>query len=280
MLDSARRVFQIPAAERALVRLTLGRRYGGAISRLAPNPYQYPLGSRRAARRYGLDLELDLAELMDWYLYFGFRDPSHERLLSICRPGDTVLDVGANMGITVLRGADRVGPSGRVIGLEPDPSNFAKLSANVERAGRPNVQLFNVGAADKKGTLYLRVRDPHNVGMNTLVAAPGEDTVEVPVTTLDELVETLALRSVDVVKMDIEGSEAWALAGATKTLRKFRPRLFVELDDSALKAHGSSGASLFEAIRSLDYRITDAETRKPLPADLTNVHTDIVADPI
>src|SRR5437879_1660441 len=97
-----RSVWKIPALERALVRRTNRHPYSGLVSKLPPLARDYRRGTRRVAVRYGLRLDLDLSDLGNWYAYWGFTAPSHDALVRLCRPGATVVDVGANFGITAL----------------------------------------------------------------------------------------------------------------------------------------------------------------------------------
>ncbi len=76
----------------------------------------------------------------------------------------------------------------------------------------------------------------------------------IEIDTIDRLLEPFAMTSVDILKMDIEGSETRALRGATRTLEKFRPTILVELNEKALSACGSSSHEVKMLLSDLGYR--------------------------
>jgi len=141
--------------------------------------------------------------------------------------GDVVLDCGANVGVfarTALAAGARL-----VVAIEPAPENLECLRRNLAAemaAGR--VIIYPKGVWDEETELSLQV-SPANPAADSFVLRPegSEPAGAVPVTTIDKMVEELALSRVDFIKMDIEGAERRALAGARQTLRRFRPRLAV-----------------------------------------------------
>jgi FkbM family methyltransferase len=135
--------------------------------------------------------------------------------------GDTVLDVGSHLG-TFTASALNDG-AGRVVAIEPEPFNIAcfKRTFDAEiQEGR--VILVEAAASDRPGTLSF---SPMSDGLSawSKVAEDGELVVEA--VTIDEVVDRLGLDRVDFVKMDIEGSERQALAGAREVLARFAPRM-------------------------------------------------------
>ena len=261
---SARRIWKLPLLERGLVRLTAGRDPDGVIAKLPPRWTSYELGREvRRVRRYGANFELDLGEMVEWYAYWGFRDASLEAGLSLCRPGMSVLDVGAHVGLFTLAFARLVGPSGHVHAVEPDQANYARLLRNLERNPEITwVTPHNVAVSDRRRTLHLETPNPHNRAPRA--AAEG---VSVEAITLDDLGV-----SPDLVKMDIEGHEPQALAGASSTLAG-HPSLLVEVGDHPLAFAGSSTRELLEQLRGYGYHLTDRRTgREPqVPIGLTDV---------
>ncbi len=143
------------------------------------------------------------------------------------RPGDTVLDCGANVGV-YTRAALEAG-AGKVVAIEPLPENLECLRRSFSRQitdGR--VILVPKGVWDREDQLELHV-DEGAEAAASLVMGTGarKRSVTVPLTTIDRLVEELGLERVDFIKMDIEGAETNALRGARKTLARWRPKLAV-----------------------------------------------------
>jgi FkbM family methyltransferase len=141
------------------------------------------------------------------------------------RAGDVVLDCGANVGV-YTRVALAAGAR-QVIAIELAPENLECLRRNFEsevRTGR--VVIYPKGVWDREDVLTLNV-DPGNSAADSVVMHPEEshEGPKVPLTTIDNLVAELKLDRVDFIKMDIEGAEQRALAGARGILSRFHPRL-------------------------------------------------------
>jgi FkbM family methyltransferase len=135
--------------------------------------------------------------------------------------GDTVLDVGSHLG-TFTQYALNAGAR-MVVAFEPEPTNIACFKKSFEKeidAGK--VILVEAAAWETDTSLRFRLEEADNSGMGKVTEA-GE--LVVPAVTIDETVERLGLDRVDFIKMDIEGSERHALAGALKTLSDFGPRM-------------------------------------------------------
>jgi len=144
------------------------------------------------------------------------------------RPGMTFVDTGANWGLFSLLAASLVGPSGRVVALEPDPRVFLKLKSNIKRNQLKQVEAFQVAAADREAELLLAGHDGvnQNSGMSRLVESGGASSLTFPVRSqrLDSLLDEAGLDTIDLLKMDVEGAEHLALAGMEDGLKRFRYR--------------------------------------------------------
>ena len=140
------------------------------------------------------------------------------------KPGDIVLDAGANVGV-FTRKALAAGAA-KIIAIEPGPENVACLRRTFPAeiaAGK--VVVYPKGIWDKADVLKLAV-DPDNSARDSFVRPIGNaQYIEVPLVTTDQLVAELQLPRVDFIKMDIEGAERNAVAGARATIAKFHPRM-------------------------------------------------------
>lgn len=141
------------------------------------------------------------------------------------QPGDVVLDCGANIGVFTRRALAQ--GAARVIAIEPAPENIECLRRNFQHeiaSGR--VVVYPKGVWDKDDQLALHV-DPHNSAADSfLIRREGShETVQLPLTTIDKLVEELKLDQVSFIKMDIEGAEVRAIRGGRQTIARFRPRM-------------------------------------------------------
>ena len=143
----------------------------------------------------------------------------------VIRPGDTVIDCGAHVGV-FSRYALRRG-AGRVIAIEPAPQNLTALETNfAEEISAGRVSVVRAGVWDENTRLTLFHSD-EALAMNSFLERPPNTTKleAVQVFPLDEIVEQLELRRVDFIKMDIEGSERRTLRGASRTIARFKPRM-------------------------------------------------------
>ena len=193
-----------------------------------------------------------------------------------------VLDVGANIGITVMRIAERIGRSGKVFGFEPDPTNFASLKHHIELNGLTNAEPLNAAASDCPGDLFLTVKNPRNRGMNQVSATSSAESIRVPAVTLDSFVAERGIGPVNLIKVDAEGFEHRVLRGAEAILRRDRPRLCLEVIDSHLRDCDGSADELVKWVRDLDYEVSDAETGEAVVewASLDGASLELICRPI
>ncbi|MBV8845606.1 MAG: FkbM family methyltransferase [Bryobacterales bacterium] len=145
------------------------------------------------------------------------------------RPGDIVFDCGASIGV-FTRKALKAGAK-KVIAVEPGPESLVCLRRNYEKEiQNGTVVVIPKGVYDHEGEMpFLDIQD--NPMGSRFIRDPRSrltpKLTSLPITTIDKIVADLGLPSVDFIKMDIEGSERYALKGAEQTLRKFHPRMAI-----------------------------------------------------
>jgi FkbM family methyltransferase len=176
------------------------------------------------------------------------------------RPGMCVLDVGAHEGLYTLLAARLVSPGGTVHAFEPSPRERARLQENIALNQLTNVQVHETAVGDAAGTAVLHVAGADYAGHNTMGAfgyptTTLEAAVEVEVVSLDTFASEHALPNVDLLKIDVEGSETSVLRGAQKLLRKHRPVILVEAQDATLGTAGSSVDELIGILQAEGYRV-------------------------
>jgi FkbM family methyltransferase len=179
----------------------------------APAPAPGPVlarvrGHRMLLHHPSLDLYISRALLARG----SFEPFETEILLDELRGGDTVLDIGANVGYYTLQFANRVGPGGRVFAFEPDPANFALLRSNVERNGYRNVALSPLAAADRCGPGKLFISATNRGDHRAYDSHDGRPSVTIRTTTLDHFFRGYG-GPINLIKMDIQGAECSALEG-------------------------------------------------------------------
>jgi FkbM family methyltransferase len=164
--------------------------------------------------------------------------PVFDALRRIVRPGATVYDIGANLGVFSAWLARRVGKEGCVYAIEPNPVCVYFLRANLAALGLHHVTILPVAVSDRATTASFSLNygsSQVGVGDSTGAAKPGH-RIGVDADSLDSLIATFALRRPDFIKLDVEGAEARAVAGMLDTLERARPGLMFEL-------HGKDAAA-------------------------------------
>jgi FkbM family methyltransferase len=147
------------------------------------------------------------------------------RALTRVTSAPIVLDCGANVGF-FTRFALNSG-AGRVVSFEPSPGNAGCLRRNMEKetaAGK--VTIIGKGVWDREATLSFSTKNKDNPGGHHLTS-DGEGDTQVPVTSIDQAREELNLPRVDYIKLDVEGAEVRAIAGAKRVIQQFRPWMCV-----------------------------------------------------
>ncbi len=177
--------------------------------------------------------------------------------------GSMAVDVGAHVGFFTERFARWVGEAGHVVAIEPEPINYGRLCRRLERTRLVDrVTPLNLAATEASGSFRLRV-DPTHPGDHQLAA----DGLAVAGETLDRILARECWPPVTMIKLDIQGAEVRALAGAAETIDRLRPTLLVEVDESRLRRQGSSAGELFETLAANGYeprQLTSRGISEPL----------------
>jgi FkbM family methyltransferase len=148
-------------------------------------------------------------------------------------PGWAVIDLGANIGVFTLHAALA---GAFVYAFEPNPDCFARLRSNVRDNGvTPSVMLFEQAVSDRRGAGRMEVTKGGTTGGTVARTAAADDSGPVRMTTLDEAMAQSSVRTIDLLKMDIEGAEAAALKGASNVLGRTQ-RIIAEYHSQALLA--------------------------------------------
>lgn len=189
----------------------------------------FPLTETRFGRMFTLQGDTVIGRSLRFYGEFAGDEV--DSLLALARPGDHVLDLGANIGFHTLGLARTVGPSGRVTAIEPQRFCFQVLCANVIMNQHATVQCLRAAVGDSPGLCFVPVHEPttrHNAGATEVSLGAGEGpTDQVPLMTVD----SLGLSRCDLIKIDTEGFEDRVIIGARNTIAAHWPVLFIELHD-------------------------------------------------
>ncbi|WP_316506234.1 FkbM family methyltransferase [Nitrosopumilus sp.] len=200
------------------------------------------------------------------------------------KPGQTVLDIGANIGFYTLIAASNVGPNGKVFAFEPSVQNVEMIGKSVAENSMTNVHVSNVAVSDKSGLgeLYL---SPYYQSEHSLFEyhyssgthSGKKTTVELVI--IDEFLEqNCNSLNVDFIKMDIEGAESRALCGMKKTLKENKHlTMITEFWPQGFHNANSSPQDFLEKLSSYDFTIShiDEYQNKVYPVTVNEMMTII-----
>jgi FkbM family methyltransferase len=242
------------------------------------------LSAKTTVVRRGLTWELDLEEGIDLSIYLlgGFELRVLRKYRELVRPGDVVIDIGANIGAHTLPLSVLVGGTGRVLACEPTRYAYVKLRANI--AANPHLaaritahqtMLSSRGADRLPDAIYsswpmTSVENLHELHQGRLMSTRGA-----AVSTLDELVSSQRLSQIALIKLDVDGHEYEVLQGGQDTFRRLKPTLLVELAPYVHKDNQERFDSMLCLLWEAGYRLSDVATGKLLPRDIGEIRRRI-----
>lgn len=173
--------------------------------------------------RYGFKLYIPKRD-RSFYTFFLWRDRVYEPEISeltlqLLRPGDLVVDVGANIGYYACLFAKTVGPTGKVFAFEPEPTNFSVLEHNLELNNVSTCCTCLAKAiSDSTGSTELYMSE-ENKGDHTLVPLAERQAIRINTSTFDDFVRIeIPERRIRLVKIDVQGHELKVLSGMRNSL--------------------------------------------------------------
>jgi FkbM family methyltransferase len=140
--------------------------------------------------------------------------------------GDIILDCGVSGDIGVVSEFSKcTGDKGHVYAFEPDPICYSEAQEKIKNNNINNVDLIQCGLWNKSETINMKI----NGGASYVTDTKDENTVICHMTTIDTIVSENNIKKVDMIELDVEGSEMNALLGGVKTIEKYRPKLLVSV---------------------------------------------------
>jgi FkbM family methyltransferase len=232
-------------------------------------------GKQVEVRRGGVRWCLDLEEGIDFSIYLlgAFERSTVATLRELAKPGDVVLDIGANIGAHTLGLAKNVGATGKVYAFEPADFAFQKLLRNLalnpELEKRTQASQVMLGSGTEKAPAGVYASWPlenvdsvHPKHRGRFVSTEGA-----VVDTLDRFVARHNISRINLIKMDVDGHELPVLQGGQSVLREQRPIIVMEMSPYVHAEEQNSFAAMIELLKEFRYKIEDARNRKALPLD-------------
>lgn len=185
------------------------------------------------------------------------REPDLEVVRRLVGAGDSVIDVGANIGVYTVHLSEQVGPSGHVYSIEPFPITCDILNSNVKKLELSNVSVLNLAISDHEGMVYMEVPTsplgyPNLYRARISALATEVGGVAVQARTLDGLITEIPEKQWALIKCDVEGHELECLKGAPSTVQGIRPAWLIEIStDPDYK--GSKASEIFRLLEQQGY---------------------------
>jgi FkbM family methyltransferase len=225
----------------------------------APEPEldaRWPVQLQNPVRlRSGFLAQLCLRDWLERRVYFSglyYQHPLEMLLKRLLRPGDTWIDVGANIGLVTLSAAARIGQTGSGYCIEPNPKVFKRLTGHLSLNGIRSLKCLNLAVGDAPGEATLSV--PEHTGQASLVEsqATSVQKVRVPVVRADEIL-LVDERKALTIKIDVEGYELRVLRGMPRLLGHPNAAVIVEVVEEYQRHAGTTGDEILKLMESFGF---------------------------
>lgn len=205
-------------------------------------------------------IEIDLRKFAERAIPFNAYEPAISRkILDVIKHDDVIFDVGSWIGYYTLLAARR---ANRVISIEPDDINYDRLKRNVQLNNFSNVTILNIAVGDKSsdGTLVQGMGSSSH-----RIASQGFGKI-VKIDTLDNIIDELRIKEINVLLMDIEGYEYFALKGLTHSLsKKVVKNIICEIHPEMLRENGVKEDDVIDILSRSDYDVIFLEKKLSRP---------------
>lgn len=248
--------------------------------------------AKRFMTTYDLDIKIwvSFVDFIESQIYWqGVQEGDRgeiELLKSKLKPDFIFLDVGANIGVFAMLAAKRL-TSGRVYAFEPSQAHCDKFAMNVQLNDFKNIILNQCALSNKKTERKLFFPKSSNTGMASLYNIHSKMDVvleeKIHTITLDEYFFGNRIERLDAIKIDVEGSELDVLEGGRLVIERFRPQVFMEVNQEHLSHASRTLGELTDFWGSLNYSIfrieNNAGLTRILRSDEFNAHQNIYCCP-
>ncbi len=179
---------------------------------------------------------------VSWYAIDPWHTAEWYRSEGYVEPGDTVFDCGAHAGQMALLFAKAAGHDGRVLTFEPFPQNYFQLEAQGSLNRPPDFRVTRLGAGSHRKSMNVSILGASTTKLD--YCSEWKDEIAVEIVPIDDYLEERP----NFIKVDVEGAEIDVLKGAQRIMRKWRPRMSIELHTTLIDRFGYTIKDFFEQI--------------------------------
>jgi FkbM family methyltransferase len=230
---------------------------------------------------WGGKMNVILPEIVSSHIYrYGFFDEEVcYYMIQSLEDGGTFIDIGSHFGSFSLLASKLAGPQGRVIAIDPTPSTYKLMTENLQQfAPFKNYQTFNIALYDRTEEISFYDFGLSESAYNSIIGSRNKEVknpenykIKIQAQTLDDLTTQLKLKQIDFIKIDAESSELAILKGGKETLKKFSPKLTVEIGDTGL-LNAPKSIEIINFLIDLGYGVFEFRDGKIVPHALQNTY--------
>ena len=191
------------------------------------------------------------------------KDPEQEIkeiFLENISPGDVVIDVGSNIGDYTLIASKKVGDSGKVLSFEPLSETFLTLNRNLQLNEITNCMFFQKAVGEKPGLANLYKNNLSGTMGHLDSSLNGKDLIkrdEIEVVTIDDVLTSEHIDTVNMIKIDVEGFEHEVLLGCLQSFKENKiKKILCEVHFKYLESKGKSEEAIYDLLREHNFTIT------------------------
>jgi len=190
-------------------------------------------------------------------LRFGVYENAEVALvLSLCKPGNVFVDVGANVGLYTALAGLAVGPSGKVFAFEPEPESFSFLQKTVAENKLLNTKIVQSAASNTNGEHRLYTSSGNRGDHRLYNNADADGSVGVKTLRLDDFLRSEGISKVDILKIDVQGFEGFVIEGMAETIRNSSNiSIVMEFWPLGLRSTGTDPSKLLVCLENMGLKI-------------------------
>ena len=205
-------------------------------------------------RRNGIYYQVDITESVDRAIFLRGWEPNTISILhQLIGSGDTVIEVGANIGAHSLIISKIIGNDGRLISIEPTSYAFNKLQKNfnLNPSLKVNTTLLQTYISNNDNEKVQKIRSSWQIHESNQSKEERDEQYDGEVTSLDRLFNDIS--NVNFLKIDVDGFDYKVLSGARKLINNFKPIVFIELGEYHLNLNGDSALDILKFFSKSNY---------------------------
>jgi len=221
--------------------------------------------------KYGVKMYLDITNPYTWDLVEGREHETKvtDAFVKNIKEGDTVIDVGANIGEFSLIASKKVGLKGKIISIEPLKQAAIWLEKNYSLNGFSNYEILEKAMGSKTGTMTLyKKSESSETGILDPEITEKEllSSGKIIVDTIDNLISSRNIGTVEMLKIDVEGYEYEVLCGCKDSFKgKKIKKIICEIHSSYLEKKGLDEKMIYSLLKENGFSITVLDAGKAQP---------------